>query len=63
MVPANIGHVRLNMVNSTHRYRRRLLIKIYRPHRIVFTLKKFYSVEAPRAKMRFYSCLRKIFSG
>ena len=63
MVLAKIGHVRFHMVNSTHRYRRCLLIKIYRPHRIVFTLKKFYSVEAPRAKQCFYLCLRKKFFG
>ena len=59
MVLAKIGHVRFHIVNSTHRYRRCLLIKIYRPHRIVFTLKKFYSVEASRAKQR----LRKNFFG
>ena len=34
---ANIRHVHFNMVNSTHRYCRCLLIKIYTPYRIVFT--------------------------
>ena len=45
MVLANIGHVCFNMVNSKHRYRKCLLIKIYRPHRIVFTLQESLSDE------------------
>ena len=37
MVLANTGHVLFNVVSSKHRYCRCLLIKIFRPHRIVFT--------------------------
>ena len=42
---ANIRHVRFNMVNSKHRYCRCLLIKIYRPCRIVFTFHEHLSDE------------------
>ena len=45
MLLAKIGHVRFNMVNSKHRYCRCLLIKIYRPHRIVFTFHENLSDE------------------
>ena len=51
---ANIGHVRFNMVNSKHRYCRCLLIKIYRPHRIVFTFHENLSDEKlPEMKRTF----------
>ena len=54
MVLANIGHVCFNMVNSKHRYRRCLLIKIYRPHCIVFTLQESLSDEKlPEMKRTF----------
>ena len=45
MVLANIGHVRFSMVNSKHWYCRCLLIKIYRPTRIVFTFHENLSDE------------------
>ena len=54
MLLANIGHVRFNMVNSKHRYCRCLLIKIYRPHRIVFTFHENLSDEKlPEMKRTF----------
>ena len=37
MVLPNIGLICFNMVNSKHRYHKCLLMKFYRPHRIVFT--------------------------
>ena len=45
MVLANIGHLRFSMVKSKHRYCRCLLIKIYRPQRIVFTFHENLSDE------------------
>ena len=54
MVLANIGHLRFSMVNSKHRYCRCLLIKIYRSHRIVFTLHENLSDEKlPEMKRTF----------
>ena len=54
MVLANIGHVGFNMVNSKHRYCTCLLIKIYRPHRIVFTFHENLSDEKlPKMKRTF----------
>ena len=37
MVLPNIGLICFNMVNSKQRYHKCLLMKFYRPHRIVFT--------------------------
>ena len=45
MALANIGQVRFNMVNSKHQCYTCLLIKIYRPHRIVFTFHENLSDE------------------
>ena len=54
MVSANIGHVRFNLVNSKHRYRRCVLIKIHRTHRIVFTFHEDLSDEKlPEMKRTF----------
>ena len=54
LILANTGHVRFNMVNSKHRYRRCLVIKIYRPHRIVFTFRENLSDEKlPEMKRTF----------
>jgi len=54
MLLANIGQVRFNMVNSKHRYCRCLLIKIYRPHCIVFTFHENLSDEKlPEMKRTF----------
>ena len=54
MLLAKIGHVRFNMVNSKHRYCRCLLIKTYRPHRIVFTFHENLSDEKlPEMKRTF----------
>ena len=54
MVLANTGHVRFNVVNSKHRYYTCLLIKIYRPHHIVFTFHENLSDEKlPEMKQTF----------
>ena len=54
MVLANIGQMRFNMVNSKHRCYTCLLIKIYRPHRIVFTFHENLSDEKlPEMKQTF----------
>ena len=54
MVLANIGHVCFNTVNSTHRYCRCLLIKIYRPYHIVFPFHENVSDEKlPEIKRTF----------
>ena len=45
IVSENIGHVHYNMVNSKQRYHKCLLIKICRPHCIVFTFHKSLSDE------------------
>ena len=45
IVSENIGHVHYNMVNSKQRYNKCLLIKICRPHCIVFTFHKSLSDE------------------
>ena len=59
MVLASIGHGRFSMVNSKHRYCRCLLIKIYRPPRIVFTFHENLSDEKlPEIKTNVFVLLK-----
>ena len=54
MVLASIGHGRFSMVNSKHWYCRCLLIKIYRPPRIVFTFHENLSDEKIKRTFLFF---------
>ena len=60
MVLANIGHVCFNTVNSTHRYCRCLLIKIYRPYCIVFLSRKCFRWKVARNKTHIFVLLKPI---